>query len=367
MILALTGFARFARKHRAEAAFVAVLAVSLVSFFGLFHLWWGGGSWGPRFLVPLLPFAMLPALPTIQRSMPNANQNPKSKRPEGTRNPKWTRSAFVASIIALGFFVNLAGVLVNFDTYVNSGEDDDTRNWYPAASPILGHFDLLGQRLKPREGLLSLLKPPGTLFLRSGFSYSEGDKEQHEPLPRWTTGNGAIEFHPDLSKGAVMATLRLADNRPPEMPRAAVTILANDKSVETQTAPVKDAPVSTDYTFPLTASPTRIEIRSNTWNPATSGAGARNEDLGVRLESISVTEGGTPRNYEIVETLPVPAYYPQPRWYYNTDTQHPADLWFVYMAEAGMGRKTMLAVAAPIVFVSLLCLFLGVRGLRSER
>jgi hypothetical protein len=151
------------------------------------------------------------------------------------------------------------------------------------------------------------------------------------------------------------------------MPRAAVTILANDKPVETSVAPVKDAPVSTDYTFPLTASTTRVEIRSNTWNPSTSGAGARNEDLGVRLESISLTEGGVPRSYEIIETLPVPPYYSLPRWYYNTDTQHPADLWFVYMAEAGTGRKTMLAVAAPVLLVSLLCLFFGVKGIRSDR
>jgi hypothetical protein len=394
VLLALVGLSRFARKHHAEAVLMLAMSVTMVSFFGMFHLWWGGGSWGPRFLIPLLPFALLPALPVIHRAMRPESRRPelgKAQEPaEGSRQkaagstdspespgiqpvPKLFRpSSFVlrrlalSTIIALGFFVNLLGVLVNFDTYVNAGEDDDTRNWSPAASPISGHFELLGQRLKVREGLLSLLKPAGTLFFKSGFSYSEGSKERQELLPRWTTGNGAIEFHPDLSRGEVAATLRLSDNRPPEMERAAVTILANDQPVQAQAAPVPDAPVSTDYTFPLTASPSRVEIRSDTWNPAASGAGARNEDIGVRLESISITEGGAARRYEMVETLPVPAYYPQPRWYYNPDTQHPADLWFVYMAEAGMGRKTMLVIAAPIVLLSLLCIFFGVRGLRIE-
>ncbi len=210
---------------------------------------------------------------------------------------------------------------------------------------------------------MSLFKPSGTLFLKGGFSYSEGNKERHELLPRWTNGNGAIEFRPDLSKGPVAATLRIADNRPPQLERAVVTIYANDTQIGVQTSPVKDASVSADYTFPLTAFPTRVEIRSTTWNPALSGAGARNEDIGVRLEGISIAGGGTPRHYEMVENLPAPVYYPQPRWYYNLDTKHPADLWFVYMAEAGMGRKTMLAIAAPIVLVGLLCIFFGVPGL----
>ncbi len=358
VLLALVGFARFARKHSAEAVLVLALSVTMVSFFGMFHLWWGGGSWGPRFLIPLLPFALLLALPVIQRAVRLGVSS--------TREPVNRHALLIATIVTLGFFVNLAGVLVNFDTYVNAGEDDDTRNWSPAASPIGGHFGLLGERLKVREGLLSLIKPSGTLFFKSGFSYSEGSKERRELLPRWTTGNGAIEFHPDLFRGEVVASLRLSDNRPPEMERATVTLLSNDQPVEVQAAPVPDAPVSTDYTFPLTASPSRVEIRSDTWNPAASGAGARNEDIGVRLESISVTEGGVARRYEMVETLPVPAYYPQPRWYYNPDTQHPTDLWFVYMAEIGMGGKTMLAIAAPIVLVSLLCIFFGVRGLRTE-
>ena len=80
-----------------------------------------------------------------------------------------------------------------------------------------------------------------------------------------------------------------------------------------------------------------------------------------------MTEGGKPRTYEMVVDMPVPTYYPQPRWYYNTDTAHPADLWFVYMAEAGFGRRTMLAIATPIVVVSLFCIFFGIRGLRASR
>lgn len=275
------------------------------------------------------------------------------------------RALLIATIVALGFFVNLGGVLVNFDTYINAGENDDNRNWFPTSSPIAGHLNLLGQRLKVRDGLLTLLKPSDTLFFKRGFSYSEGNKARQELLPRWTTGNGAIEFHPDLSKGPAMVTLRLSDHRPPEMPRVAVTLLANDQPATAQTAPVADSPVSTDYIFPISTSPARVEIRSDTWNPTASGGG-RNEDIGVRLDSISVIEGGIPHRYDMVESLPVPPYYPQPRWYYDFDTKHPADLWFVYMAEAGMGRKTMLAIAAPVVLVSLLCMFLGMRGLRER-
>jgi hypothetical protein len=91
--------------------------------------------------------------------------------------------------------------------------------------------------------------------------------------------------------------------------------------------------------------------------------GGRNEDLGVMVERITATEGGQPRSYSLVESLSAPAYYPQPRWYYDPGTHHPSDLWLTYMAETSMGKKAMLALALPIVLIALLCVWFGRKSL----
>ena len=79
-----------------------------------------------------------------------------------------------------------------------------------------------------------------------------------------------------------------------------------------------------------------------------------------------MTDASRPMKLRLVEALKAPPYYPQPRWYYDPGTHHLADLWFVYMAETGMGRKVMLALGLPVVIVGLLCVVFGWRGLRAR-
>lgn len=348
VLLAAWGLWRFARKHLAEAVFVLLLGVSIVTLFALYAFWHGDGSWGPRYLIPFLPFALLPAVALFDRL--------------GSTAP--IKSLAVAVVLTLGFFVNLLGVLVNFDTYINLGYDDQTRHFAPEASPIVGHYNLLGQRLHLNE--LGFSKPTGRLVLRNGFSYSEGDKTKGEMLPRWTTGRATMQIWPDLSRGPASLTLRLADHRPPELPRANVTILVNGNPVTPQSQPLPDMPPSVDYTFPVDANPSIIEVQSDTWNPAKIAGSERDEEIGLRLNDVIVVEAGQPRPYAITEALPAPPYYPQPRWYYDPGTPHPADLWPVYIAETGMGRRAMLLLGGPVVLLALVCLFLGVRGLRRR-
>ncbi len=370
LLIAIFSWASFARRHRSEAIFIAILAVSLVVVFGAYSTWHGDGAWGPRYLVPLLPFLLLPALPVVQRAAGVLRGRDKSRPYNSTLRRgviyrAQGRALIVSIIVGLGFVVNLFGALVNFDTFLNVGYDGQTRYWMPYASPILGHASLFDQQL--RGSLLRLNPHPRTILLKSGFSYSEGNKARGRNLPRWTTGMGVLEVWPDLTGGPVTATLRLLDHRPPEMPRATVTILVNDVPTTVQTAPVPDIPIGTDYSFHVNTQPARIFIESDTWNPASIEDGGRDEDIGVNLNSITIKEGGAARPYTIVEAFPAPPYYPEPLWYYDLRTSFPADVWPVYLAEADMGSKGLLLLALPLVAVGLISLIMGWRALLAGR
>src|SRR5574341_773195 len=66
VLLGVIGWPAFYRRHSILAATLLLLSAAL-----LFSLrtsnWWGGLTWGPRFLVPLLPVALLPALELFPR------------------------------------------------------------------------------------------------------------------------------------------------------------------------------------------------------------------------------------------------------------------------------------------------------------
>lgn len=67
-LLALAGLVRLARRAPATAAYAgSALLISLL-LFGRFYQWYGGGSWGPRFLMPVLPLLALGLALLAERS-----------------------------------------------------------------------------------------------------------------------------------------------------------------------------------------------------------------------------------------------------------------------------------------------------------
>jgi hypothetical protein len=369
LLLALWGWPRFARNHRPEAAFIITLALPVIGLFSLYSFWHGDGSWGPRYLIPMLPFLLLPVLEITDEGRRTKDEGSNESQARNILRPpsfvlRPLSRLLLSTVLALGFLVNMLGALVNFDTYINVVDDLNTRHWTARASPIFGHLNLLAQRTE--EWSLRLMPGAGTTLFTGGFSYSEGDKARGDVLPRWTTGAGVMQIRPEIGIGpALNVTLRLSDHRPPELPRATVTILMEGTPTTVSTAPVPGQPVATDYTFSMQNRPTTLTIQSDTWNPSTVQEGGRDEDIGVKLESMSIIQEGRPFLNDLVDAMPAPPYYPQPRWYYDPGTHHFADLWPIYMVETGMGRKTMLALGLPFVALGALLVFFGWRGLKA--
>jgi hypothetical protein len=61
LILGLFGWKEFASRYRPEALLCAGLILGNLILTGAWHGWDGGWAWGPRLLVPMIPFWLLPA------------------------------------------------------------------------------------------------------------------------------------------------------------------------------------------------------------------------------------------------------------------------------------------------------------------
>jgi hypothetical protein len=61
LIVGFAGFPSLARAWRLEAALIAAVVLLRLLFFARWWDWPGGATWGPRYIVPLIPLMLLPA------------------------------------------------------------------------------------------------------------------------------------------------------------------------------------------------------------------------------------------------------------------------------------------------------------------
>ena len=120
LILATLMGRRFWRRERALAGFLGLAWAVALLCYGAWWAWHGGWSWGPRFLVPLIPLSCLPIGLLPARS-------------------GW-RVGLVLAVL-LGVAVNALGVLTDpVAPYVTASEASVTEygaiHWRPDASPL---------------------------------------------------------------------------------------------------------------------------------------------------------------------------------------------------------------------------------------
>jgi len=121
----------FIKRAKPEALFFSTLLGITVIYYSVWWAWYGGFSWGPRFLVPILPFAILALGALLEKGR------------------VWAIVLFVG-LLPLSIFVQMLGVAVNFNTHLGNithfqpGWDADY-NFIPAFSPLRGHFELFWQ------------------------------------------------------------------------------------------------------------------------------------------------------------------------------------------------------------------------------
>lgn len=117
ILAALVGWPAFWRQHRDMALLAATLGITNWLFYGAWFMWWGGHSWGPRFLVPLISFLLLPLAQALARP---------SRRILGV---VW------CSALA-GLAINLPGALAEANAYLG----DFALVWDPSLWPPLAHL-----------------------------------------------------------------------------------------------------------------------------------------------------------------------------------------------------------------------------------
>jgi hypothetical protein len=129
-------FTPFWKEHRKEAGCVAGIVVLNLLLYGLYTAWGGDGSWGPRYLSPLLPILLLPVVLYLARAGPALRR-------------------FALVLVVAGVGVQIGGTAVYAGSYLREIQEypyqrnfDDPEFLYkahfiPDFSPIIGHWKIL--------------------------------------------------------------------------------------------------------------------------------------------------------------------------------------------------------------------------------
>ena len=125
LLAALATWPVLVRRRPTEGLFAAGVGLYYLLFWSLWYLWWGGHSWGPRFLVPMLPFAALPLAPVLEAAA-----------------RRRALAIALGALAALSLAVQLLGIAVNFnlyleDIYAQLGLYHPATLFNPAYSPLL--------------------------------------------------------------------------------------------------------------------------------------------------------------------------------------------------------------------------------------
>lgn len=94
VMLGVVGLMMLARRRPAEALLFATIIVAFVLSYARYALWDAGVSWGGRFLVPIVPLAVLPVGELLQRNRALA--------------------AAVLALAVVGLFVQVMGTFIDF-------------------------------------------------------------------------------------------------------------------------------------------------------------------------------------------------------------------------------------------------------------
>jgi len=172
IVLTLWGMGSLLHRRRDAAVLIFSIAALYPLFYALMTAeWYGGGNWGPRYIVCTTPFLLLPIGAYLERG----------------ELPRWWRLGSAGALFVAGFWVQFSTVAVNYSTYLFSDVPANQQHYYPSDAPLAMQWRLWPRMVREWQRYDHNMRVSDTMFYtldEEGFYPVE--VESLAPFGRWT-------------------------------------------------------------------------------------------------------------------------------------------------------------------------------------
>ena len=124
VVLALAGLVRFARRYPWETVLIYGAIPFALLMVSVHPMWWGGWNWGPRYVVPFLPYLLFPIISLIEPLVTG-------------QWPRWGWIPIIA-VVLVSFVTQAVGAAIGPNTLTFQNMEPDTFfAWYYAPLALL--------------------------------------------------------------------------------------------------------------------------------------------------------------------------------------------------------------------------------------
>ena len=350
LVFVVLGLPAFWARWKSEFLLIFALAAAYTVVFAHWWAWAGGGVWGPRLLVPIIPILMITAGAFFDNIWMNRYV---------------LKRAVTAMVLLISAIVQLEGITINAGSYNNSGAAPSEESiWFvPAYSPIVGH----GWRLIDSLRYWWNYSGGGQadMVLLSGFERNS-DSHPFENLPAWMGREGVVRLHLD---GTVQNRIQLGymDYRPSDSPSPQPQVLIGGDPFANPVASI-DANYKHILSFESSSGSTRgnwteLTIRVTPWYQSVQTANDPAKmaviERGIYLSDVAVNNVPVAIQERAIPLPPFSNSVALFGWFYDPKLMH-LDFWWWYWYFSGLS-KIVLVILIPL---SITVLLSGIRLLQ---
>lgn len=161
LLIAALGVRRLARTHRSVLVFIVAMVALRWIFVGARSDWWGGWAIGPRFLLPLVPFMLVPLAEVLTHAR------------DASRRVRLAIALALAAAVALSMHLASHSIFEHMVAISRGRETPEylaISHWTPSASPIAGFVGLKLDTLSLGALALSRHGHDGLLMVFAGLA-----------------------------------------------------------------------------------------------------------------------------------------------------------------------------------------------------
>ncbi len=343
-VLALWGVPALARRRRNETWLFLATAAAYPLFYSIVKgRWFGGANWGPRYIVCITPFLILPIGAFLERR----------------DLARWWRVGSTTLLFVLGFGVQMSTVLVNYNTYLFSDVPFERQLFHPADSTLSAQWRLWPRQLKAWQQYDHDLRASGEQFYVIDGGFYDVEVPALAPFGRWMGESGRLRIYAQPDQAM---TIQIAYSRPRLAGAEALHLIYDGSPMTGERHLVAKSERETQWVETLTIPadkvhilPGTLEMTATTWIPQSGDP----RQLSVFVERVEVSSDGTvlaASEANLPRPLPVSTAYPWSWqamfWFYDPANAHPFDVWPWYVWTSGLPlpqAQTLIIILALVL------------------